>query len=455
VVDDPRGADEEVQDKDPVVNELSPSRAVQGFGCNGRCGLVLAFSLLISRPVLAQLTLHECRLSGEPVRCGTLRVPENRQASNGRQLALSIIIAPRQGVGDAKEPLFVLKGGPGEQATSNAGDALEMFRAQRGTGGENRLDCEVSDRAFVVPRDPEGCLRELTAKADLRQYTTDHFVEDLDAARAALGYEQISLWAGSYGTRAAYVYAKRHPQRVRSLVLIAPAPISMPVVDSFEEDSRAALEALMTDCLSDDGCGRAFPTLRTDTQKVLDGLTDPFERFGLLALQYSSTTLRLIPLLMRQAAAGDREPLTSAIRDVHRLLMPRLALGLHLAVLCSEDLPFRSQGAKPSFARLEYERACRGWPRATLAEDFRVQVRVDAAALLITGEWDPATSPRWAHVARDQFSRNQVVIVPKEGHILARLDECVAAMTREFLDTAHANPSCAMQARRPSYAVRP
>jgi len=468
VVDDPRGADEEIQDKDPVVNKPSPSRAVQGFGCKRGCGLfVLAFSLLTSQPVLAQLTLHECRLSGAPVRCGTLRVPENRQASNGRQLALSIIIAPRQGVGDAKEPLFVLKGGPGEQATSNAGDALEMFRAlrhdrdlvlldQRGTGGENRLDCEVSDRAFVVPRDPERCLRELTAKADLRQYTTDHFVQDLDAARAALGYEQISLWAGSYGTRAAYVYAKRHPQRVRSLVLIAPAPISMPVLDSFEEDSRAALDALMTDCLSDDDCGPAFPTLRTDTRKVLDGLTDPFERFGLLALQYSSTTLRLIPLLMRRAAAGDREPLTLAIRDVHRLLTPRLALGLHLAVLCSEDLPFRSQGAKPStFARLEYERACRGWPRATLAEDFRLHVRVDAPALLITGEWDPATSPRWAHVARDQFSRNQVVIVPKEGHILARLDDCVAAMTREFLDTANANPSCAMQARWPPYVVRP
>jgi pimeloyl-ACP methyl ester carboxylesterase len=427
--------------------------------------LVLGFTLLTASPALAQVTLRECHFSGEPVRCGTLSVPENPKVAGGRQLALAIIVAARYGAGAAKEPLFILKGGPGEQATLNAADTLEMFRTlrrdrdlvlldQRGTGGENRLDCEVSDRAFVVPRDPEGCLRNLAAKADLRQYTTNDFVQDLDAARAALGYERISLWAGSYGTRAAYVYAKRHPKRIRSLVLVAPAPISMPVLDAFEEDGNAALDALVSDCLSDDECARAFPTVRTDTRKVLDGLTDPFERFGFQALQYSSATFRLIPLLITRAAAGDREPLESAIREVHRQLTPRLALGLNLAVFCNEDVPFRPSQAPKSFARLEYERACRGWPRTELAEDFRSPVRVDAAALLIAGAWDPATSPRWARLAADQFSKSQLVIVPKEGHMLARLDGCVAAMTREFLDTMHANPSCATQTRRPPYAIR-
>jgi len=108
-----------------------------------------------------------------------------------------------------------------------------------------------------------------------------------------------------------------------------------------------------------------------------------------------------------------------------------------------------------SFIRLEYEHACRGWPRAELPKDFRVMVRVDKPALLISGEWDPATSPRWARVAADQFTRSQVVIVPKEGHILDRLDACVGAMTREFLETGHADSSCAVRAARLPYAVRP
>ncbi len=79
---------------------------------------------------------------------------------------------------------------------------------------------------------------------------------------------------------------------------------------------------------------------------------------------------------------------------------------------------------------------------------------MDAAVLLIAGEWDPATSPRWARLAAEQFSKSQVVIAPKQGHILDGIAACVAAMTREFLDRGRADPSCAMHAARPSYAVR-
>jgi pimeloyl-ACP methyl ester carboxylesterase len=430
--------------------------------------LAIALTLLTCTRAVAQLTLNDCHLSGKPVRCGTLRVPENRQTPARRQLALSIVLAPRYGSAKSKEPLFVLKGGPGERATADAEHTLGMFRSlrpdrdlvlldQRGTGGENRLQCEVADRTFVAPRDPERCLRELSEKADLSQYTTEHFVEDLEAARAALGYEQISLWAGSYGTRAAYVYAKRFPQRVRSLVLIAPAPISMPILDTYGEEGRIALDALIADCLTDRACAGAFPTLRVDVQRVRDGLIDPFEQFGLQALQYSLATSRLIPLLVTRAAAGDRKPLQSAITQVRQELIPRLTLGLNLAVFCSEDLPFvSSHGVNArSFLRVEYQRACRGWPRAELPDDFRAPVRVDRPALLVSGEWDPVTSPRWARVAADQFSRSQVIVVPKEGHILDRLDACIAAMTREFLDTGHADSSCAMLASRPPYAIRP
>lgn len=44
-------------------------------------------------------------------------------------------------------------------------------------------------------------------------------VDDLDDVRAALGYERINLWGGSYGTRAALIYARRHPEHVLSVVL--------------------------------------------------------------------------------------------------------------------------------------------------------------------------------------------------------------------------------------------
>jgi pimeloyl-ACP methyl ester carboxylesterase len=405
----------------------------------------------------AQLALHDCGEAGENVRCGTLTVPENRKIAGGRQLELSIIVVPHTSVGQMREPLFVLKGGPGEAATTDVEDTMALFGAvrpehdlvlldQRGTGA-TRLRCEVADRAFLVPRDPERCLNVLGTKANLRLYTTEDFVEDLDAARAALGYDQISLWGASYGTRAAYVYAKRHSTRVRSLVLIAPAPLSMPLLDSFDQDGRAALDAVAADCAADRACGKAYPTVLSDVKRLRDGLTDRFDLIGLQLLLYSSATARWLPFLASRTAAGDRSPFDTAIQQVRREILPRLSIGLHLAVFCNEDLPFHAPGASlkaPSFLRAEYDVACRAWPQAQLPPDFRVTVRIDKPALLITGEWDPATSPRWARAAADQFSRSQVVVVPKEGHILARVNNCVGIMTREFLERGMADASCAL-----------
>jgi len=37
--------------------------------------------------------------------------------------------------------------------------------------------------------------------------------------RAALGLEQLDLWGDSYGTFLMPVYAARHPEHVRSIVL--------------------------------------------------------------------------------------------------------------------------------------------------------------------------------------------------------------------------------------------
>jgi pimeloyl-ACP methyl ester carboxylesterase len=163
--------------------------------------VALMFILVSAIPVRAQLTLKPCGLAGERARCGTLRVAENPLAPEARQLSLKLWVIPRTGTGPSREPLFILKGGPGEAAAVDAEDVIEMFgrvRAkhdlvlldQRGTGGSNRLDCDVADRTFFIPKD-EGCLRRLAERADLRMYTTAHFIQDLETARSALGYERI------------------------------------------------------------------------------------------------------------------------------------------------------------------------------------------------------------------------------------------------------------------------
>src|SRR4030095_3732045 len=90
---------------------------------------------------------------------------------------------------------------------------------QRGPGRSSPVVCAAfkPDRSLksALEFDPlpkaTACAQELAAKGvDPAQYTTAAWVADLDAVRAALGYDKINLWGGSYGTRAAQEYLRRH-----------------------------------------------------------------------------------------------------------------------------------------------------------------------------------------------------------------------------------------------------
>jgi hypothetical protein len=92
-----------------------------------RTFLTVAFISVAGITANAQLTLRACGQAGVRAQCGRLRVPENPLMPNGRQLSLHLVVIPRADTGQAREPLFVLKGGPGEAATADAEDVIEMF----------------------------------------------------------------------------------------------------------------------------------------------------------------------------------------------------------------------------------------------------------------------------------------------------------------------------------------
>jgi pimeloyl-ACP methyl ester carboxylesterase len=433
---------------------------------SARALLTGALFLFATPAARAQLALRDCGLSGVRAPCGTLQVPEDPQSPDGRRLSLNIIVIPRLGSAPAREPLFILKGGPGQSATADTEGVMEMFGAlrvehdlvlldQRGTGGSHQLDCEVAERRFLVPRDPRTCLADLSARADLRMYSTTRFVEDLETARAALGYEQISLFGGSYGTRAAYSYARRHPERVRALVLVGPAPPSMALLESFEEDGRRALNALLEDCASDPACSKAFPHLEREAQAIRSELTDPFHAVGMQLLQYSSSTARYLPVLLSEAARGRLGPLDVAIAAAREHYVGQLSIGLHLAVFCSEELMHGRSPAGRSALRTEYELACRGWPRAAPPVETGSLPPLPMPALIVVGERDPATSPRWARVMADLFRESRVIVVPGEGHVFGGpLQRCIDRLAVDFLARRKMADACVTQHRRPAYALR-
>jgi pimeloyl-ACP methyl ester carboxylesterase len=438
------------------------------------------------------LPLAPCQLGAEnsalrsEARCGTLDVPEDWSKPEGRKLRLRVAVVDAEASTAALDPVFVLAGGPG-QVVTDVFPAVEPGFArisrrrdlvlvdQRGTGGSGKLSCpdvpepargrEITDEE--TRRLVRSCAEALSKGADLTQYGTDAFVRDLDAVRAALGYEQVNLLGFSYGTRAALVYLRTFPDRVRALVLDGVAPMQMLVAGFFERDAQHALEALFARCEGDAACREAHPTFRADFAALLARLAkepvktavrDPWSgvreelsfgpnhlRHVVLAFSYASESAALLAPLVQAAAKGDLEPLAGTYRLSASDVDAQIARPLQFSVLCTEDIPFLKDDP-PEVDRARYlgrstrdafRKVCEAWPKRALPPSWHDPVRSDVPALLLSGEADPVTPPSWARLVEQDLPNARHVILSGEGHG-AFLRGCVPGVVAAFLDAGTA-----------------
>ena len=92
----------------------------------------------------------------------------------------------------------------------------------------------MSDRRSSICR--SSCLHccgqaYQAAGVDLTKYNTPENAADIEDLRLALGYEQLNLVGGSYGTRLALEAMRFRPATIRSAVLdlLAPPPYNFQV----------------------------------------------------------------------------------------------------------------------------------------------------------------------------------------------------------------------------------
>src|SRR5262249_41888855 len=185
----------------------------------------------------------------------------------------------------APDPVFYLAGGPGGSAvdiiTRSGRTYLAELRRerdlvfvdQRGTGGSNPLVCQAqgdkNDMAaffggsFPIER-VRACRTELEKIADLKLYSTPIAMEDLDEVRAALGYDKVNLYGGSYGSTAALAYLRQYPGRVRTATLLGVAPPNLKLPLPFAKGVQNALEHLFADCAAVEKCRMGFPQLNEE-----------------------------------------------------------------------------------------------------------------------------------------------------------------------------------------------
>jgi pimeloyl-ACP methyl ester carboxylesterase len=392
-------------------------------------------------------------------------VPENRADPHSRTIKLKLaVLRPRAQV-SSPDMLVFLAGGPGQAATDSAGAVAAVLKPllahrhvllldQRGTGGSNALDCKSSDEA--APADDSTfdagklraaaaeCLQQLAGHADPRYYTTTIAAQDLEDVRKAIGSPSFDLFGVSYGTRMAQQYLMRFPQAVRSVVLDSAVPNSLALGEDFARNLDDALKAQFARCTAAPACKKQFgdpdqtlyqlrDALRANPHQVSfrdpqsyqtvkrmlneDSLASVVRMFA-----YTPATAALLPLSIDAAAPGDVGPLLGQAKLLSGELSDLMGSGMQYSVICSEDadlLTARPQDAQTILGTRMVDAlkaVCSVWPKGTRPADFHQPLKTDKPMLLLAGQYDPVTPPRYAEEIAKGLSNARVLTLKGQAH---------------------------------------
>jgi pimeloyl-ACP methyl ester carboxylesterase len=433
--------------------------------------------------------LKPCQIEGmtEAALCGTYQVWEDRAARRGRKIALNVVVLPALEGASPEAAFTFLEGGPGAAATTDAPGFVSqvelrrhrdiLLMDQRGTGKSNPLDCDFygpgshdkdADPKLLAgelfpPAAVRQCRDRLAKVADLKLYTTDLGMDDLEEVRAWLGYPKLDVEGGSYGTTAAQVYLHRHPGSVRTVVLDGVAPVDEPIPLHHAYAGQRAIDLVFAECAAEPACHAAFPhlpeELRAVIQRVDHGVTvripDPRTGAtvevtadrgtiaeGLRFMMYGATAQQ-VPLAVHQAYEGDLAQLVTLAVQRRAAINRILSMGMNFSVTCAEDLPFideamtvrETAGTMLGDYRVrEQKRVCELWPRGSIPADAREPVRSDLPVLLFSGERDPVTPPEFGARVAKWLPNSLFLVVPHGSH--GAQGPCADHLVAQFIEHA-------------------
>jgi len=379
-------------------------------------------------------------------------------------LELRVAVVAALSLEPAPDPLVPIAGGPG-QASSDfyaaSREAFEKIRRnrdivlldQRGTGASATMDCDVDDDIVdgLLSVDEtraatQACLDSLPH--DPRFFTTSVAVTDLEALREVLGYEKLNLYGISYGTRVAQHFARRYPDSTRSVILDGVVPPQLALGPAIAMEAQAALDNTFARCAAAETCNQRFPNIAATFAKLRARLladtvsitiahpvsgtpeTVSFsadELAGVIRLlSYHPSTVALIPFLIDEAANDRFAPLAAQLLTITDAVDEALSLGMHNAVVCTEDAPFfDSAGITEEDLDATYigpsmlealRNICAVWPAGVLDEHFKSPLKTDLPVLLLSGDADPITPPGYAETAAIELTNSLALTGKNQGH---------------------------------------
>ncbi|KZM69517.1 alpha/beta fold hydrolase [Nocardia terpenica] len=435
---------------------------------------------------------------GHRVECGIVTRPlvANRPDLGTTDVGYAVVRHGRPGA--AAGTIVPNPGGPGVPVIANSDDAVQRVAGlldeydlvlidPRGTGVSDAVNCGVSTVDYNLgsreeQREMVGtCADKLGPRA--AGYTSAATADDFDAIRARLGVDKLVLYGSSYGTYLMPVFARRHPDRVRSIVLAGAYPLDFDLLQ--RPNAEAVSLALQRICDRSHACDgntavadlHAVATrLRTRPIPVAHPRPVLLTEGELANLVFETATsdvsadpnalvpLGTLPAALHESVRGDDGPLR-AFAETGLSEPDDENIDLYIAVVCNDyptlwqpnaTVPQREQQYARAVAGIDLgpfsaegfdagQRdggdACIRWPAAT-----HVQATGDALpdvpVLALTGDLDAVTPEANGRLAAARFPHATFVTVPNTGHTPGvEPTGCVTGIVARFIRTGNPEPT--------------
>jgi pimeloyl-ACP methyl ester carboxylesterase len=234
--------------------------------------------------------------------------------------------------------------------------------------------------------------------------------------------------------------------------------------------AERALELVFEQCAARDTCSEKYPDLRETFFALLEKLeeeplevgalgtslrvgADEFVELVFMAM-YDPAGISGLPNLITKVADGQTSWLAEPVGIV--LSMGGILWeGMHFSIWCAEEAPFNSAadadevntGVHPAIVRgLQadnlpwFAQTCEMWGAAEAGAIENEPVTVDVPALILTGEFDPATPPFLAHSTAEHLRKAQSFVVPGYTHDVLGSSTCARRIMAQFLDSPEEIP---------------
>ena len=381
--------------------------------------LVAAASLMcamgaMSATAQAQIAWAPCGSSNEYA-CGHLTVPLDPGGSAPGTITLALR-RHRASVGEGREAIVALAGGPGQAALPFAEDFAHLLGPiaatrdlivfdQRGIGLSHPLSChrfelDAGAGGGGAASEPAGRqVAECAAQIgpERAYYTTAQTVADIEAIRQAGGYEKLVLYGTSYGTKVAERYAQTYPSHVSALVLDSVVPPNGP--EPLDLPTFAAIPRVLRQLCAARACAHITPNPVSDLARLvrrmrrapggalsgrwIDGAghahTMRFSAATLLDVLIAGDLEPVLraefPAAVRAAAYGDDAPLARLVRGAEERGEGEEAESpaesfdtpLYFATSCEEELFPWNRAASPATRLAEARARLAALPQSALA----------------------------------------------------------------------------------------